>query len=82
MAIARRTVDGHAAIHQALAGRVDIVDLIGQMPEEAVLAIGLLVPIVGEFNQRGATRLRQLLEQIVFALMRVNGETFVPKDLG
>lgn len=39
MAIARRAVDGDTCIHQPLAGRVNIVDPIGQMPEIPAAAI-------------------------------------------
>src|SRR6266853_2921579 len=55
VAVARRTVDGDALLHQPVAGRVDVVDLIGEVPEIAVLAVFLLVPIVGELDQGGAT---------------------------
>src|SRR5207302_1742874 len=55
VAIARRAVDGDARFHQAVAGRVDVVDLIGEVAEISVLAVFLLIPIVGELNQRRAT---------------------------
>ena len=47
------------SLHQAVAGRVDVVDLIGEVAEIAVLAVFLLVPIVGEFDQRRAAGLRR-----------------------
>ena len=52
VAIARRPVDGDAGLQQPLAGRVDVVDLIGEMAEMARLAVILRVPIVGKFEQR------------------------------
>jgi len=33
LAVARRTVDGDTEFHQAIAGRVDVVDLIGEVAE-------------------------------------------------
>src|SRR5439155_23387140 len=36
VAVARRTVDGDAHLHQLCAGRVDVVDLIGEVTEIAV----------------------------------------------
>ena len=62
-AVARRPVDGDADLHQLVAGRIDVVDLVGEMAEIAVLAVFLLVPIVGELDQRRAARLGQLLQQ-------------------
>ena len=50
MAIARRTVDRHAAIHQALAGRVDIVDAVGEMTEVATTVVLLRIPVVGDLD--------------------------------
>src|SRR6266849_6070650 len=40
------------ALHQLLAGRVDVVDLVGEMTEMARLAVILAVPIVGELDER------------------------------
>ena len=57
LAVARRPVDGDAELHQAIAGRVDVVDLIGEVAEIAVLAVFFLVPIIGEFDQRRAASL-------------------------
>src|SRR5581483_3209277 len=54
LAVTRRSVDGDAKLHQAIAGRIDIVDLIGEVTEVTILAVFLLVPVVGEFNQRRA----------------------------
>ncbi len=39
MAIARRTVDGDACVHQPLAGRINIVDPIGKMTEIPTAAV-------------------------------------------
>ena len=39
LAVARRTIDGDAELHQPVAGRIDIVDLISEMSEVAILAI-------------------------------------------
>src|SRR5258708_30314841 len=41
VAIARRTVDGDAELHQPIAGRVDVVALIGEVAEMAGPAIYL-----------------------------------------
>ena len=41
-----------AGVEDALAGRVDVVDAIGEMAEIAATAIALLVPIVGELDLR------------------------------
>lgn len=51
------TVDGDAAVGQLLAQGVDILDLIGQMAEIAPARIGLWVPIIGQFDGRGAVGL-------------------------
>src|SRR5690606_9372586 len=56
VAIAWRTVDSHAIVHQALAGLVDIVDLIGEMTEIAAALIVFRVPVVGQFQKRGLRR--------------------------
>ena len=42
MAVARRPVDGHAGLHQPLAGLVDIVDLVGEVAEIAAAAYSRL----------------------------------------
>jgi len=52
MSIARRTIDGDAAILQSLNNRVDVLDPIGEMPEIAAAAIILRIPIVGELHHR------------------------------
>jgi hypothetical protein len=49
-AVARRTVDHYAGIDQPLAGRIDIVDLIGEMAEIAAAAIAAFAPIVRELD--------------------------------
>src|SRR4051794_21040499 len=64
VAVARRTVDGNAGVHQLLASGVDVVDLIGEMAEEAVLTIFFLVPIPGELDQRRTASLRLLLQRL------------------
>src|SRR4051812_13825113 len=46
LAIARRTVDGDAELHQVIAGGVDVVDLISEMAEITVLAVALFIPVV------------------------------------
>ena len=38
--VARRPVDGHAVLHQAPAGRIDVLDGVGQVAEIASAAIG------------------------------------------
>src|SRR6056297_1441021 len=53
-AITRRAVDGDTLIHQLLAGGVDIIDAIGEMAEIAPATIFMLVPVIGEFEQRRA----------------------------
>src|ERR1700686_3689662 len=58
LAVARRAVDGDAHFLQAVAGRVDVIDLIGEMAEKAVLAVFFLLPVVSEFDQRRAAALR------------------------
>ncbi len=50
MAVARRTIDGDAVIHQVLAEGVDVIDLIGEVAEIAAAGIFLRVPIIGEFE--------------------------------
>src|SRR3546814_4017403 len=56
MAVAGRAVDRHPAVHQPLAGRVDIVDAIGEVPEIAPARIGFggaavrRRPVVGQLD--------------------------------
>ena len=50
MAIAWRAIDRNACIHQPLARRVDIIDVIGEMTEIAPTGIFLGIPVVGEFD--------------------------------
>ncbi|KAG5729160.1 hypothetical protein E4T56_gene8893, partial [Termitomyces sp. T112] len=64
VAVARRPVDGDAGLHQLLAGGVDVVDLLGEMAEEAVLAVLLLVPVPGELDQWRAAGRRLTLQRI------------------
>ena len=52
VAVARRPVDGDAAVHQAFAGGVDVVDLIGEVAEIAAALVVLRIPVVGQFDQR------------------------------
>ena len=52
MPVARRPVDDHAVVHQVLAGFVDVIDVIGQMPE--MPAVGgqpfVAVPVIGQLE--------------------------------
>src|SRR3984893_3343541 len=57
LAVARRAVGGYRELHQTVAGRIDVVGLIGEVAEIAVLAVFFLVPIVGELHQRRAAPL-------------------------
>ena len=41
MAVSRRSVDHHTGIHQTLTGGINIIHLVGQMPEVATFAIAL-----------------------------------------
>ena len=52
MAITRRPVDRDAAVHQPLACLVDILDLVGEMPEIATLAVALFIPVIGKLHLR------------------------------
>ena len=47
LAVARRPVDDDASLHQTLAKRIDIVDLIGEMTEIACFSVVLRIPVVG-----------------------------------
>ena len=60
MAVARRTVDRHASRLELGAGRVDIVDGIGEMTEITPAFVFLGIPIVGELHGRLPARLRLL----------------------
>ena len=60
MAVARRAVDRHAGRLELGAGRVDVVDAIGEMTEIAAAGIDLRVPIVGELDQRRLILFRPL----------------------
>src|SRR5712664_1174722 len=66
LSVARRAVDGDAEFHQAVAGRVDVVDLIGEMAEITILAVFFLVPIIGELDQRCAASLGRFEEALIF----------------
>src|SRR4051812_6124954 len=50
LAVARRAVDRHAVGDEGVAGVVDVVHLVGEMPEIAAAGVGLGIPIVGEFD--------------------------------
>src|ERR1700722_7428702 len=50
MPVARRAIDGHAVLSQALAGRVNVFDGIGQMAKVAAAAVTLGIPVVGELD--------------------------------
>ena len=52
MAVTRRPVDSDPCVHQALAGFVDILDTVGEMPEIAAFIIAAFIPIVCEFDLR------------------------------
>ena len=45
-------------LHEAIAERVVVVDLVGQVPEVAAAAIGLGSPVVCKFQQRRLFRVR------------------------
>ena len=51
-AVARRPVDGDAGLHEAVAERIDVVDLVGEMAEIARFAVVLAVPVIGQLDQR------------------------------
>lgn len=53
MAVAGRAIDDHACIHQLLAGGVDVIHNIGQMPEIAPTIVVFWIPVIGEFQLRG-----------------------------
>ncbi len=53
MAIARRSIDGHAIILKLSAGLINVVDLVSEMPEVASIAVTLLVPVPGQLKQGG-----------------------------
>ena len=56
VAVARRPEDGHAVIGEALAGRVDVIDRVGQMAEIAAAAVAFRIPVVGELDLRRLDR--------------------------
>src|ERR1700733_1849590 len=66
LAVARRTIDGDAEFHQALAGRIDVVDLVSEVAEITILAVFFLLPIVGEFDQRRAASLGLFQQALIF----------------
>src|SRR5580692_2954530 len=51
-AVARRPVDGDAGLHQPVAERIDVVDLVGEVAEIARLTVVLAVPVIGQLDQR------------------------------
>src|SRR5262245_53146631 len=48
--VARRPADRDALVEQALARRVDVVDLVGEMAEVAAAPVGLGIPVVRELD--------------------------------
>ena len=50
VAVTRRAVDGEPGIHELLAERVDVVDLVGEVAEVTALAVFLRVPVVRQLN--------------------------------
>ena len=50
MAVAGRAVDDDTGIHQPLAGLVDILYAVGEMPEIAAFAVPALIPVMREFD--------------------------------
>src|SRR5215510_14235124 len=50
--ITRRSIDRDPCFHQLFAGRIDVVDLVGEMTEVPGLPAILSLPIVGEFDKR------------------------------
>src|ERR1041384_3183340 len=51
--VARWPIDDDSRFHQLLAGRVDVVDLVGEMAEITRFAIILFaVPVEGELHER------------------------------
>ncbi len=50
MAVAWRAIDRDTGVHQPLAGFIDILDPVRQMPEIATLAVAALVPIMRKFD--------------------------------
>src|SRR3546814_1474622 len=52
LSIAGRAIDRDAGIHQSLAGFVDILDLVSEMPEVATAGIFLPIPVISEFDLR------------------------------
>ena len=62
--------------------RVDVVDLEGQMPEIAALAVALGVPVVGQLQERGARRRLRLVVRCGQEHQRVAAASFpAPADL-
>jgi hypothetical protein len=51
-AVARRPADRHTAFHQPAAGRVDVVYLVGQVPEVAAARVAFRVPVVRQLDLR------------------------------
>ena len=64
MAIAWRYVDGDTGINHFLAERVNIIHFEGKMPEITPTLVNLAVPVIGQFDQRGAFGL-DLLEVLI-----------------
>src|SRR5689334_7993952 len=53
VAVAGRAIDGDAAFLQLVAGRIDVVDLVGEVAEVARLAVVLGIPVEGQFDAGG-----------------------------
>ena len=59
-AVARRPVDDHAVLGETAARRIDVVHLVGKVPERAARTVRLWIPVLGELDLRGlVTRRRQ-----------------------
>ena len=87
--VARRHVDGNAGIHCFLANRVDVVDLVGQVPEITPTLVFLAIPVVGQLDQRRAFRpdlfqvfRRRQVDQRELALPRSRSDRFRPGRAG
>ena len=52
MSVPGRAVDGHTPVHELLAGGVDVVHLVGQVPEIPATGVLLGIPVVGQLHHR------------------------------
>ena len=50
MPIARRAVDGDAAVHQPLAAVVNIIDAVSEVAEIAAFTVSAFIPVMGQLN--------------------------------